>query len=131
MSLQHYPTEPDAEPLRPPSPEAEPPEPRSHPPGPIDARWDGTGIVAAAEGTVFGHVTVSINYRGRCVFEPSDCEECGGPRPVVVNYNHRICPSCYSIIATQLWRFLEGNVSERPAEVIWVFLLERDGFGGN
>ncbi len=78
---------------------------------------------------MFGHVTVSVNRRGRCVWEPADCDECGGPQPLVVNYNHRICPSCYSIIATQLWRFLEGNVSERPAEVIWVFLLEPDHFG--
>ncbi len=114
--LQHDPTEP----------EAEPPEsrrlPGGHPPGPIDARWDGTGIVAAAEGTVFGTMSASINYRGRLQWEPEVCEECDGP--LVRGRYERICPSCYSIIAVQLWRFLVDILAERPAARIWGGLRE-------
>ncbi len=86
---------------------------------------EGTGEAAAALGSVFGYRTVRVRRRGGDVREPTDCQECGGPRPLAPDYTHRICPSCYSIIATQLWRFLQGNVTEQPAAVIWAFLQEK------
>ena len=103
------------------------------------------GEIESMSGGVFGHsFLVLLPYststerpNDRLQWDPTFCRECrwrgslfvpqngeDGTFPILRNYNYRCCPSCWSIIKMQLWDYLEGKVSENPANWIWSFLVE-------
>ena len=43
---------------------------------------------------------------------------------VYADYNYRCCPACWSVIKKQLWEYLEDRIKERPANLVWGFLVE-------
>ena len=99
------------------------------------------GEIESMSGGVFGHSFLVLNPlpdpNNRLLWDPTFCRECRWRGPLFVpqngedgtvlilrNYNYRCCPSCWSIIKKQLWDYLEGEVSENPANRIWSFLVE-------
>ena len=101
----------------------------------------GVGEIESMSGGVFGHAFLAINPTllgdenlevqpgvfpsDRLTWNPYFCQEC---RWMCVaqrtDYNYRCCPACWSIIKRQLWDYLEGEVTENPANRIWSFLVE-------
>ena len=52
--------------------------------------------------------------------DPSDCEECGG---AIFGWR-RCCIEGWAIGSEQVWQYLYGTFSEKPAACIWAFLCE-------
>jgi hypothetical protein len=79
-------------------------------------------------GSLFGVQTYMVEPWRRYVLTwgPSYCEDCLAPDLQMhwVNYNYRVCPACWYIGSSQVWRFLEFEVGEQAAALIWEFLLE-------
>ena len=99
------------------------------------------GEIESMSGGVFGHSFLALNLVSdsphRLQWDPIFCQECRWRAPmfvarsgengsvlVLTDYNYRCCPACWSIIKKQLWDYLEGEVTENPANRIWSFLVE-------
>ena len=103
----------------------------------------GVGEIESMSGGVFGHAFLAINPillgdenlevqpgvfpMDRLTWNPYFCQECRWKIVAQLrrgNYNYRCCPHCWNIIKGQLWEYLEGKVTENPANRIWSFLVE-------
>ena len=93
--------------------------------------WATVGEIESMSGGVFGHSFLALNPflssvgSNRLLWDPYFCQEC---RWMCVaqrrDYNYRCCPAFWGIIKRQLWDYLEGEVTENPANRIWSFLVE-------
>ena len=105
----------------------------------VYTRARGHSEIESMSGGVFGHSFLALNLvsdsPNRLQWDPIFCQECrwrapmfatrsGEYGPVLTDYNYRCCPACWSIIKKQLWEYLEGEVTEGPANRIWSFLIE-------
>ena len=84
------------------------------------------GELDAMSGPVFGHAYLVLGSRQDVTWTPSACDECEDPSMLFhwCNYNYRCCPACWEVIKHQLWERLEDEIKERPANVVWGFLIE-------
>ena len=101
--------------------------------------WATKGEIESMVGRVFRHSFLVLNRvpdkPNQLRWDPLFCQECwwraptlatrwGKDGPVLTDYNYRCCTACWSIIKKQLWEYLEGEVTEGPANRIWSFLIE-------
>ena len=88
------------------------------------------GEVEARYG-LFGERTLVHRYGDKYADEPSDCDDCYGPFPHVwVNWNYRVCYSCWWVASATIWKYFVYHFSERAANEIWSFLVGPGQYGG-
>ena len=90
--------------------------------------WLTDGELDAMDGPVFGRAFLVFGGGSKkdLKWSPSDCDVCEDPSMLFHwnNYNYRCCPACWAVIKKQLWEKLEDEINERPANVVWAFLIE-------